>query len=146
MGSSNGMSNRKVIALEDKFQLKTYRKLPIAIIKGKGCFVWDADGRKFIDFYGGHAVVLAGHCNPEIAKAIQAQSKKLMFYSNIAYNDARAKASELVIKVSPRGMTKVFFCNSGAEANEAALKMARKFTGKEEIISMKNSFHGRTAG
>lgn len=144
MGSS--MSNRQVMELEDKFQLKTYKKLPIAIVKGKGCFVWDADGRKFIDFYGGHAVVLVGHCNQKVAEAIQEQSKKLIFYSNIVYNDARAKASELVIKVSPKGMTKVFFCNSGAEANEAALKMARKFTGRKEIISMKNSFHGRTSG
>ena len=143
---NNKMNNTEIMRLEDKFQLKTYKKFPIAIVKGKGCFVWDADGRSFIDFYGGHAVALVGHCNPKVAKAIQEQSRKLIFYSNIAYNDARAKAGELIIKVSPGGIRKVFFCNSGAEANEAALKMARKFTGKDGIISMKNSFHGRTIG
>ncbi|MBI3051570.1 aminotransferase class III-fold pyridoxal phosphate-dependent enzyme [Candidatus Woesearchaeota archaeon] len=140
------MNNDEIMALEDNFQLKTYRKLPIAVVKGKGSYVWDANGRKYIDFYGGHAVVLVGHCNPRVVKAINEQAKKLVFYSNIVFNDVRAQASELIIKVSPKGLSKVFFCNSGSEANEAALKIARKFTGKDEVISMEGSFHGRTVG
>ncbi len=138
------MNNEEIIKLEDKYQLQTYKKYPIALVKGKGCKVWDADGKEYTDFYGGHAVALTGHCHPTVVKAIQEQSQKLIFYSNAVYNDVRAEASQQIIKVSPEGLTKVFFCNSGAEANETALKIARKFTGKNEIIAMKNGFHGRT--
>ncbi len=133
-----------IIKIEDKYQLQTYSKFPIVITKGKGMYVYDSEGNKYLDLYGGHAVALTGHCHPKIVDAIKTQSEKLIFYSNAVYNETRAKLSKLLIEVS--GMDKVFFCNSGSEANENAIKLARKVTNKEEIISMKESFHGRTLG
>jgi len=131
---------------EDFYQLNTYKKLPIAIEKGKGVYVYDTSGKKYLDLYGGHAVALTGHCHPEVVKAVKDQLDKLVFYSNVVYLPVRAEASEAIINVSPMGMDKVFFCNSGSEANETAMKIARKFTGKKKIIAMKNGFHGRTIG
>ncbi|MBU0585879.1 acetylornithine/succinylornithine family transaminase [Candidatus Micrarchaeota archaeon] len=138
------MHNEEIMKIEDAYQLRTYGKFPFALEKGKGCIVWDAEGNQYLDFYGGHAVALTGHCHPLVVKAIKEQIEKLIFYSNIVYSEARAKACKEIISISPKGMGKVFLCNSGDEANETALKLARKFTGKNEIIAMKNAFHGRT--
>lgn len=138
------MNTKEIMELESKYQLQTYKKFPIVVVKGKDCYVFDSDGKKYLDFYGGHAVVLTGHCHPRIVEAIKGQSEKLIFYSNSVYNEMRAEAARAIIEIAPKGLTKVFFCNSGAESNEAALKMARKFTGKEEIISFYGAFHGRT--
>lgn len=132
--------------IENQYQLNTYKKLPISIEKGKGVYVYDTSGKKYLDLYGGHAVALIGHSHPYIVKAITEQANKLIFYSNIVYLEIRAKASEAIINIAPADINKVFFCNSGAEANETALKIARRFTGKQTIIAMKNSFHGRTIG
>jgi acetylornithine/succinyldiaminopimelate/putrescine aminotransferase len=101
---------------------------------------------KYLDFYGGHAVTLTGHCHPTVVEKIKEQAEKLIFYSNFFYNDVRSEAGKVIISVSPRNMSNVFLCNSGTEANETALKIATKYTGKREIVSMKNSFHGRTIG
>ena len=132
--------------IEEQYQLNTYKKLPISIEKGEGVYVYDTKGKRYLDLYGGHAVALTGHSHPHIVKAISEQAKKLIFYSNVVYLEIRAKASEAIINVAPAEINKVFFCNSGAEANETALKIARRFTGKQTIIAMKNSFHGRTIG
>jgi acetylornithine/N-succinyldiaminopimelate aminotransferase len=131
---------------EDSFQLNTYNKLPLSIEKGVGMYVYDSNGKKYLDLYGGHAVALTGHCHPEVVKAVREQAEKLLFYSNVVYSSVRAAASEALINVSPRGMGKVFFCNSGSEANETAMKIGRKFSGRKKIIAMKNGFHGRTIG
>ena len=132
--------------IEDQYQLNTYKKLPISIDRGQGVYVYDTSGKKYLDLYGGHAVAITGHSHPHIVKAITEQANKLIFYSNVVYLEIRAKASEAIINVAPADINKVFFCNSGAEANETALKIARRFTGKQTIIAMKNSFHGRTIG
>ncbi len=131
---------------ENLYQLNTYKKLPISIEKGEGVWVYDSEGKKYLDLYGGHAVALTGHCHPEIVSAVQSQVEKLIFYSNVVYSSVRARASKAIIDIAPDGMDKVFFCNSGAEANETAMKIARRYTGKKKIIAMKNGFHGRTAG
>jgi predicted acetylornithine/succinylornithine family transaminase len=131
---------------EDCFQLNTYKKLPLAIESGEGVYVFDSNGKKYLDLYGGHAVALTGHCHPSIVRALQEQGQKLIFYSNVVYSSVRAEASEAVIEVAPEGMNKVFFCNSGAEANETAMKIGRRFSGKTKIVAMKEGFHGRTAG
>jgi acetylornithine/succinyldiaminopimelate/putrescine aminotransferase len=125
------------------YLIQTYAQYPIEIVKGKGSYVWDSTGKKYLDFYGGHAVCLLGHCPPSIVKAIHDQSKKLLFYSNI-FNTAPAilLAEKLAQTLKPKAY-QVYFTNSGSEANEAALKMARKQTGKQHIISFKNAFHGR---
>lgn len=140
------MKTNILMQKENMYQLNTYRKYPLVISKGRGIFVYDIEGKKYLDFYGGHAVASTGHCHPKIVKAIKNQLNKIIFYSNAVYNDSRAQALESLIKISPKGFSKVFFCNSGAEANEAAMRMAKKFTSKNEIIAMKDSFHGRTTG
>ena len=134
------------IKIENKYQLPTYEKFPLVINKGKGCYVWDEKGNKYLDFYGGHAVALVGHCHPAIVKAVSEQLKKLIFYSNVVYNPQRAVAAKLLVELSKGKFASVFFCNSGTEANETALKLAKKFTKKDGIISFIGSFHGRTIG
>ena len=132
--------------LETKYQLPTYEKLPLVITRGKGAYVWDEKGRKYLDFYGGHAVALIGHCHPELIKAVSTQLKSLIFYSNVIYNKQRALAAKQLVTSAGKTFSSVFFCNSGSEANETALKLAKKFTGKDGIISFSESFHGRTLG
>mgnify|MGYP001564453634 FL=1 len=132
------------IKIENKYQLLTYEKFPFVINKGKGCYVWDENGNKYLDFYGGHAVALVGHCHPAVVKAVTKQLKELIFYSNVVYNSQRALAAKSLIDLTKGKFASVFFCNSGTEANETALKLAKKFTKKDEIISFIGSFHGRT--
>ncbi len=137
----------EISALETQYQLGTFQKMPFAIERGEGCWVYDAAGRKFLDLYGGHAVASTGHCHPEVVAAIEAQARKLIFYSNSVYNSARAAACEALVKFAPGGSGwKVFLCNSGTEANETAMKIARRLTGRPKILSMEGSFHGRTIG
>jgi acetylornithine/N-succinyldiaminopimelate aminotransferase len=131
---------------EEQFQLGTYKKLPISLERGEGVWVFDSQGKRYLDLYGGHAVAITGHCHPVIVKAVKEQIEKLIFYSNVVYSSVRAQASEAIISIAPQGMDKVFFCNSGAEANETAMKICRRFTGKSKIIAMEGGFHGRTAG
>lgn len=129
--------------MEDTYQLPTYAKLSLVLERGKGAYVWDQDGRKYLDFYGGHAVTLVGHCHPKILQAVKIQLDKLIFYSNAVYNEARAQAAQKLVGLS-KDYRAVFLCNSGSEANETAIKLAKKYTGKDQIISFAGSFHGRT--
>ncbi|MGC9399754.1 MAG: aspartate aminotransferase family protein [Anaerolineae bacterium] len=140
------MNSEQIITLEDRHQLKTYHKAPIAIVEGNGLTVTDAEGKTYLDFYSGHAVTLTGHCHPHVVQAIQSQAERLIFYSNIVYNDMRAAYSRLLAQAAPDGIEQAFFCNSGAEANETALKIARRYTGRTEVIAMERGFHGRTVG
>ena len=140
------MDTKKIIDIEDAFQIPTYNKLPIALVKGNGCYVWDSDGKKYLDFYGGHCVTPLGHCPPRVVKAIQEQTEHILFYSNVVYSPVRAKSAELLASLAPDTLKHVYFCNSGAEANETALKLARTFTNKNTILAMEAGFHGRTIG
>ncbi len=141
-----GIDSQVIIEAETQAQLGTYAKLPIVAVRGEGITLYDAEGRAYYDFYCGHAVTLTGHCHPKVVAAIQEQAARLIFYSNIVYNDVRAHYAASLVGVAPEGFGQVFFCNSGAEANETALKLARKYTGKQEIIAMQGGFHGRTMG
>ena len=134
-----------VAALEERYQLATYKKMPIAAERGEGVWLYTSDGRKYLDLYGGHAVAGTGHSHPHVVQAIQQQASKLLFYSNLVYSEARALAAEKLISIAPATLTKAFFCNSGTEANENAMRMARMATGREPIISFSGGFHGRTA-
>jgi len=140
------MNTQEIIDIEDAFQIPTYNKLPIALARGEGCYVWDTDGKKYLDFYGGHCVTPLGHCPPRVVKAIQEQTERILFYSNVVYSPLRAKCAELLASLAPETLKHVYFCNSGAEANETALKLARTFTGKNSILAMNAGFHGRTIG
>jgi acetylornithine aminotransferase/acetylornithine/N-succinyldiaminopimelate aminotransferase len=133
-------------ALEDRHTIGITAKLPLALERGEGFWVWDDQGNKYLDLYGGHAVALAGHSPPEVVAAIAEQAKKLLFYSNAVYSAARARAAQRLTSLAPDNLKKVFFVNSGAEANENALKVARKWRGRRRIVSFRGSFHGRTAG
>ena len=138
-------SAKSVVESEDQFQLATYKKMPIAAERGEGVWIYTADGDKYLDLYGGHAVAGTGHCHPHVVQAIREQAGKLLFYSNLVYSDARARAAEKLVSISPTALTKAFFCNSGTEANENAMRMARMATGRENIITFSGGFHGRTA-
>ncbi len=133
-------------AMEDAYQLKTYAKHELALEQGEGNYVFDSTGRRYLDFYGGHCVTTTGHCHPRVVAAIRNQAEKLIFYSNVVYSSIRAEAARAIIMLAPEGMTQVFFCNSGTEANETAIKAARKYTGRTTIIAMNDGFHGRTYG
>ena len=124
--------------------LLTYARADLTIVRGDGCRVWDADGREYFDFGGGIAVVSLGHCHPAPLAAAQAQLERLWHVSNLYRTEP---AEELALILSNRfGGAQVFFCNSGAESIEAALKYARKATGKAGVIALEGSFHGRTLG
>ncbi len=130
---------------EERFQLATYKKMPIAAERGEGVWIYTSDGQKYLDLYGGHAVAATGHCHPLVVAAIRAQSEKLLFYSNLVYSETRARAAEGLVALAPASLTKAFFCNSGTEANENAMRMARMSTGRENVITFSGGFHGRTA-
>src|SRR5690349_12783042 len=134
-----------IMTNEDQFQLATYKKMPIAAERGEGVWIYTSEGDKYLDLYGGHAVAGTGHCHPHVVEAIQQQAGNLIFYSNLVYSSARARAAEKLVSIAPRELTKTFFCNSGTEANENAMRMARMFTGREKIITFTGGFHGRTA-
>ena len=119
--------------------------MPIAAERGEGVWIYTSDGDKYLDLYGGHAVAGTGHCHPHVVKAIRKQAGKLLFYSNLVYSSARARAAEKLVSIAPDALTKAFFCNSGTEANENAMRMARMATGREKIITFSGGFHGRTA-
>ena len=135
----------EVVASEEHFQLATYKKMPIAAERGDGVWIYTSDGERYLDLYGGHAVAGTGHCHPHVVKAIREQAEQLLFYSNLVYSSARARAAEKLVSVAPAHLTKTFFCNSGTEANENAMRMARMATGREKIITFSGGFHGRTA-
>ncbi len=134
--------------LEDAYTLPVYSniRLPLTIVKGKGNCVYDDDGNEYLDLYGGHAVCSIGHSHPDWVHDMQRQIETLTFYSNAVYNPVRAEAAEVLVTHSYPSMHSVFFCNSGAEANETAMKIARKATGRGLVVSMQRGFHGRTIG
>jgi len=141
------MNNRDVAKLTDRHVAQTYARYPIALVRGKGARVWDADGKEYLDFLAGIAVNSLGHCHPAVVRAIQQQSRKLLHVSNLYHIQAQSELARELCRHS--FAERVFFCNSGAEANEAAFKLARRYGGehlggKYEILSAQNSFHGRT--
>ena len=125
--------------------LKTFKTLPLELARGEDVWVWDTAGKKYMDLYAGHAVCSTGHCHPHVVKAVQEQVGKLIFYSNVAAFPLREEAAALLLKHAP-AFSAALFANSGAEANENALKLARLHTGRPEIVAMQGGFHGRTAG
>lgn len=133
-------------ALEERFAIPSYAKWPLTLVRGEGCRVWDDRGSEYIDFYGGHCVALIGHGHPHWVGALATQAARFGFYSNVTYNDVRVTYLERLIAFSPAHLTRAFLCNSGAEANETAVKLALKATGRPDVVAMEGGFHGRTAG
>lgn len=139
------MNKKKLIQEYTRYVMPTYTRTPLIITKGRGSWVWDIAGHKYLDFFPGWAVSGLGHVHPLVVKALSKQSKRILHVPNNYYNELQARLAKKISQHSFDG--KVFFCNSGAESVEAAIKLARKFgsqKGKYEIITMKDSFHGRT--
>ncbi len=135
----------KTEQLSERYIAHTYKRQPITLVKGSGMYLWDSRGKRYLDFMSGVAVCSLGHCHPAVTKAICAQAKKLMHVSNIYYIQPQAELAALLARVAPKSIQKFFFCNSGAEAVEGAFKLAVKHTKRQRIVTMENSFHGRTA-
>lgn len=140
------MSNESVMVLENAHTSGVYGKREVALVRGLGARVWDAHGREYIDCSAGYGVANVGHCHPHVVQAIQQQATTLLACPEFVYNDVRARCQEALVGVLPAGMERVYLCNSGAEANEAAIKFARLATGKTEVIATMRGFHGRTFG
>ena len=138
------MNTKKIIEMEKKFVMQTYSRPAIVIDHGQGCYVFDKNGKKYIDLVGGLATCILGHGNKEFADAVKEQLEKITNPTNLYYTEQQVLLAEKLAKLS--GMDKSFFSNSGSESVEAAIKLARKHTKKTWIISTKNSFHGRTFG
>lgn len=142
------MKNQEIIALTDQYIMQTYARFPVAFVKGEGCYLWDGDGKKYLDWLGGIAVNALGHSHPDIVRVLSEQARTLMHTSNLYYTEPQARLAKLLCENS--FADRVFFCNSGAEANEAAVKLARiwgKYSEKPdryEVLTVKQSFHGRT--
>ncbi|HVO68332.1 MAG TPA: acetylornithine transaminase [Syntrophales bacterium] len=142
------MTTDELIALSDKFIMATYKRFPIVLVRGEGARVWDSNGKEYLDFVAGIAVCSLGHSHPKVIEAIKKQAEILTHVSNLYYIEPQIHMAKMLVENS--FADKVFFCNSGAEANEAAIKLARKYAyenmaGKKyELITMKDSFHGRT--
>jgi acetylornithine/N-succinyldiaminopimelate aminotransferase len=139
--------NEQIIERAKTYLLQNYRTQPLVIERGAGARVWDADGRGYLDLLGGIATCALGHCHPEVTAALKAQAEKLWHVSNVFYSQPQIDLAEKICQAS--GLERVFFCNSGAEANEAVIKLARKAqrdrgTDRFEIITFESSFHGRT--
>jgi acetylornithine/LysW-gamma-L-lysine aminotransferase len=132
------------IEIESQFTSGLYAKRPIAIVRGKGARLWDSEGREYIDCVGGQGAANLGHANPQVAQAISEQAATLISCPEMFYNDRRAALEERLCRLT--GLPRVFLCNSGAEAVEAAIKFARLATGRQEIVACMRAFHGRTFG
>lgn len=142
------MEIKKILEESNHYIMNTYDRLPLVLRKGRGMHVWSSEGKEYLDFVGGIAVNILGHCHPRIVIALQKQAQRLLHVSNLYHNEPQIKLAKLLVEHS--FADKVFFCNSGAEANEAAIKLARKYAKENmqgnrfEIITALNSFHGRT--
>lgn len=142
--------NEQLLMLDPRIReasvtIPVYGQLPFVPERASGCDIFTKDGRRILDLYGGHAVVALGYGHPQLVKAITEQSNKLLFQSNAVALDIRAEAAEKLVGVAPDGLDRVFFVNSGAEANENALRMACMATGRKKVLAITEGFHGRTA-
>ena len=130
---------------EGNVTIPVYGQLPFVPVRASGCELFTEDGRRILDLYGGHAVAALGYGHPRLVQAIQEQIEQLLFQSNSVALEVRARAAEHLVRVAPAGLDRVFFVNSGAEANENALRMACIATGRQKILAIAQGFHGRTA-
>jgi len=140
------LSPEEIKAIENSHESGVYGKIDIVLVRGKGAHLWDADGKMYIDCMSGHGVANVGHANPAVAQAIAEQAPRLITCHSALYNEQRALLMQKLAEIAPPGLDRFFFCNSGAEAVEGALKFARLATGRTKIIATMRGFHGRTFG
>ena len=140
------MNEQEIIDIEERLMANVYSKRERVITKGKGALVWDINGKEYIDCTGSYGVSIVGHCHPRVVEAVKRQVETLISCHASFYNDVRSVLLEKIIRIAPKGINKVFLSNSGSESVECAIKLARKFSGKPEIIAMMSAFHGKTMG
>jgi acetylornithine aminotransferase/acetylornithine/N-succinyldiaminopimelate aminotransferase len=136
----------EIVAAGGRFEVPSYARIDVVAARAEGCELFDLDGTRYLDLYGGHAVAILGHSPARVADAIAMQARDLLFYSNVVHLPVRARAAERLARLAPWPDAKVFFCNSGTEANETALKIARRATGRTRVVAFRGGFHGRTLG
>ena len=140
------MNEKEIVDIEEKIMANTFSKRDRVITRGKGTIVWDINGNEYIDCTGSYGVCIVGHCHPRVVEAVQRQVETLIACHASFYNDARSEMLEKLIGIAPKGLGKVFLSNSGAESVECAIKLARRYSGKHEIVAMMGAFHGKTMG
>jgi len=140
------VNEKDIMDIENRYLANVFSKKPVVFMKGKGALLWDINGREYVDCATSYGVVLLGHCHPKVVAAIKAQAEQLITCHSCYYNDKRAEFIEKLVKITPKGLDKAFLSNSGAESVECAIKLARKYTGKPEIIALMGAFHGKTMG
>lgn len=140
------MNEKEIVEIENKLMANVYAKRPIVITNGKGALVWDINGKEYIDCTSSYGVCIIGHSHPRVIEAIKRQAKRLISCHGSFYNDVRSELLQKVVRILPKDLNKVLLTNSGAEAIECAIKLARKFSGRPEVIAMIGAFHGKTMG
>ena len=140
------MNEKTIIETENRYLANVFAKKPIVLTKGKGALLWDINGKEYVDCASSYGVAALGHCHPKVVVAVKAQAEQLITCHSSYYNDKRAEFIEKLVKITPKGLDKAFLSNSGAESVECAIKLARKYTGKPEIIALMGAFHGKTMG
>ena len=143
--ATQGRTSAETIAEFDRYVIGNYRRYPVSLVRGEGSWIWDAEGRRYLDFFPGWGCNLVGHCPPRVVEAVREQVGTLIHVPNTWYMEAQGRFARLLSERSFGG--KAFFCNSGAEANEAAMKMAKAYghaTGRWKVVTMLDGFHGRT--
>jgi acetylornithine/LysW-gamma-L-lysine aminotransferase len=140
------VNEKEIIEIEEKLMANVFSKRPVTITRGRGALVWDIHGKEYVDCTGSYGVCIVGHSHPKVVEAIERQAETLISCHASFYSDVRSELLQKLVQIAPKGLNKVFLGNSGAESVECAIKLARKFTGKPEIIAMMGAFHGKTMG
>jgi LysW-gamma-L-lysine/LysW-L-ornithine aminotransferase len=140
------VNDKEIMDIETRYLANVFSKKPVVLTRGKGALLWDINGKEYVDCASSYGVAALGHCHPKIVAAIKSQAEQLITCHSCYYNDKRAEFIEKLVTITPKGLDKAFLSNSGAESVECAIKLARKYTGKAEIIALMGAFHGKTMG
>jgi acetylornithine/LysW-gamma-L-lysine aminotransferase len=140
------VNEREIIDAEEKLMANVFSKRDRVLTRGRGALVWDINGNEYIDCTGSYGVSIVGHCHPRVVEAVKRQVETLISCHASFYNDVRSELLEKIIRIAPKGLNKVFLSNSGSESVECAIKLARKYSGKTEVIALVGAFHGKTMG
>jgi acetylornithine/LysW-gamma-L-lysine aminotransferase len=140
------VNEKEVMDIEQRYLANVFSKKPKVFTRGKGALLWDINGKEYIDCASSYGVAALGHCHPKIVEAVKAQVEQLITLHSCYYNDKRAEFIQKLVNITPKGLDKAFLSNSGAESVECAMKLARKATGKTEIIGIMGAYHGKTMG
>lgn len=140
------MNEKEIIEIEEMHMANVFAKRPVTLTRGRGVLVWDIQGKEYIDCTSSYGVCIVGHCHPKVVEAIERQAATLISCHGSFYNNIRSELAQKMVQIAPKSLNKVFLGNSGAESVECAIKLARKFSGKPEIVAMMGAFHGKTMG